>query len=83
MKPAYSMSTPGLIVFIIFVAAGIYDFALVLFSGTGSSISAFMVDAGIRSPLWLCVLSMVIGHFVFGMRKTEAVCPKCGHKNTL
>ena len=26
----------------------------------------------------LCVLSMVIGHFVFGMRKTEAVCLKCG-----
>lgn len=78
MKPKFEMSTPGLIVFIGMIVLGIYDLGLVLFSGTGSSISAFMVDAGIRSPLWLCILSMVIGHFVFGMKRVG--CEKCGEK---
>lgn len=73
----FQMNKTGLVIFIAFIVAGIYDFGLVVFRGTGSSISAFMVDAGVRSPLWMCVLCLVIGHFVFGM-KPVGKCPKCG-----
>ena len=79
MNPKYEMSWPGLVVFVALIILGLYDLGLVVFRGTGSTISAFMVDAGIKSPLWLCVMSVVLGHFIFGMYPVGK-CPKCGER---
>lgn len=73
----YEMKPAGLVVFIAFIVVGIIDLGFVVFGGTGTTISAFMVDAGLRSPFWVLVFGIVVGHLVFGMK---AVCSKCAGK---
>ena len=65
------MSTAGLFFFITLIVLGLFDLGCVLFKGTGSTISAFMVDAGIRSPFFVFVLGVVAGHLLFPMRAVE------------
>ena len=71
----YEMNPVGLVVFIIFIGVGIYDFALVVFSGVGGTISNAMVDYGLRAPFWVFVAGLVMGHLCFPMR---GKCKKCG-----
>jgi peptidoglycan/LPS O-acetylase OafA/YrhL len=67
----YSMNPVGLVVFIIFIGVGIYDFGLVVFNGVGGTISNAMVDYGIRAPFWVFVAGLVCGHLLFPMRRKE------------
>ena len=62
------MSTTGLVITIAVVALGIYDLVVVLFSGEGSSISAWLINAGVKSPLIIFTLGFICGH-LFGNMK--------------
>ena len=63
------MRTTPLVIFILFIVAGIYDFACVVFGGTGSTISAFMVKMGLSAPFPVFVIGLICGHFFFKMEK--------------
>ena len=78
MEPKVKMRLTPLLIFIGFITAAVYDLGLVVFSGTGSSISAFMVSTVNKSPLIYGVLCLCLGHFVFGMRLVNMKCGKCG-----
>lgn len=67
----YEMKPAGLVVFIAFIVVGIIDLGFVVFGGTGTTISAFMIDAGLRSPFWVFVAGLVCGHLLFPMRKVR------------
>lgn len=67
MKNWYMNTTP-LVIFMIFIIAGIYDFACVVFGGTGSTISAFMVKMGLSAPFPVFVIGLICGHFFFAMK---------------
>lgn len=59
------MSKTGLVVTIAIIILGIYDLIVVLFSGESSSVSAFLINAGIKSPLLIFTFGFVAGH-LFG-----------------
>lgn len=60
-----TMSTAGLVVTILVTVAGIFDLYFVLFKGTGSSISNFMINAGFKSPVIVFAIAFLCGH-LFG-----------------
>lgn len=72
MKDRMTMSTTGLVVTIAIIALGIYDLVVVLFSGTGSSISDFMIRSGFKAPMIVFTVGFVCGH-LFGYMKLERV----------
>lgn len=67
------MSTTGLVVFILILTLAIYDLACVLFKGTGSSVSDFLVKAGVKAPMVTLGFGATVGH-LFGAMYPEA-CP--------
>lgn len=73
----YEMKPAGLVVFIAFIVVGMIDLGFVVFGGTGTTISAFMVGAGLRSPFWVLVFGILVGHLVFRM---HPVCKNCERK---
>ncbi len=77
MNRKWTMPIPALVMLVIFIGVGIYDFALVTITGTGSTVSNWMVEMNLRAPFWLNVICLVVGHFSFKMYN---VCPKCGEK---
>ncbi len=74
----YTMNKVGLTILIAFIVSGIYDFGLVVFTGVGGTISNAMVSYGIRSPYWVLVAGITLGHLMVGMH--AAICPKCGYR---
>lgn len=56
----FDMTKTGLIVTILVIGLMCYDLAAVLIGGTGSSVSNFLINAGIKSPVicfgagWIC-----------------------------
>ncbi len=51
----WEMPIPALIVFIALIILGLIDFGFVIFTGTGGTISNWMMELGIRAPfLALC-----------------------------
>lgn len=72
MKERMTMSTTGLVVTIAIIALGIYDLVVVLFTGTGSSISDFMIRSGFKAPMIVFTVGFVCGH-LFGYMKLERV----------
>lgn len=62
------MSLPGLITTIGIIILGIVDLFFVLFKGTGSSVSDFLIRAGFHSPVMVFAFGFVCGH-LFGMMK--------------
>jgi hypothetical protein len=58
----FTMSWSGLITTILIIVLGIADLCFVLFAGTGSSVSSFLVNAGFRSPVFCIALGFVNGH---------------------
>lgn len=64
------MSTTGLVVTIAVIALGIYDLIVVLFTGTGSSISDYLIRAGFKAPVIVFAFGFVCGH-LFGYMKLE------------
>lgn len=69
LKAAWSMNTTPLVVFVVIIALGIYDLGCVVFSGVGSSISAFMVSLGFKAPFTSFVFGCIAGHFFFYMQE--------------
>ena len=59
------MSLAGLVVTIVVIALGIFDLALVLFGGTGSSISNFLITVGFKDPVVVFMVGFICGH-LFG-----------------
>lgn len=65
------MGYAPLVIFILFIVAGIVDLGFVVFSGTGSSISNAMINIGFKSPLVVFVCGLVAGHLFFYMVPKE------------
>lgn len=65
-----TMPTAGLVTTIGIIVLGIYDLVTVLFSGTGSSVSNFLIQAGFKAPLMVFAFGFVCGH-LFGYMKLE------------
>jgi len=65
------MSTTGLIITISVIVIGIYDLVVVLSSGTGSSISQVLVNAGFSAPVMVFSFGFVMGHLFGNMRPTK------------
>lgn len=61
----HTMTKAGLITTIIVITLGIVDLCFVLFSGTGSSVSAFLVSVGFKDPVVVFAFGFVAGH-LFG-----------------
>lgn len=68
------MSTTGLVVFILILVLAIYDLACVLFKGTGSSVSDFLIKAGIKAPMVTLGFGATVGH-LFGAMYPEHCAP--------
>jgi hypothetical protein len=60
-----TMSTTGLVITVGMIILGLYDAICVLFTGVGSSISAYLVNAGFKAPLMVFAFGFVAGH-LFG-----------------
>ena len=67
----YTMSTAGLVVFIMLIVGATIDLGFVLFGGTGSSVSSFMINAGFKSPLFTGMVFACISHLFFYMTPEE------------
>lgn len=62
------MTKAGLITTILIITLGIVDLVFVLTGGTGSSVSAFLINAGFESPVFVFATGFVCGH-LFGYMK--------------
>lgn len=58
----YTMSKAGLITTIGITTLMIIDLFFVLFGGTGSSISNFMINVGFKSPMVVFGMGYLMGH---------------------
>lgn len=58
----YTMSKAGLITTIFFTAFMIIDLFFVLFTGTGTSVSNFLVNVGFKSPMVVFGMGYLMGH---------------------
>lgn len=65
VKLTGGLKVTGLILTIAVIALGIYDLVVVLCTGTGSSISQYLVNAGFKSPVLVFAFGFVAGH-LFG-----------------
>jgi hypothetical protein len=63
-----TMSLAGLITTIGIIILGVADLFFVLFQGTGSSVSDFMIRAGFKAPMIVFALGYVAGHLTGYMR---------------
>ena len=68
MWKTYTMGKAGLFTTIAITVAGIVDLYFVVFTGTGSSISNFMVNVGFNSPMVVFTIGFLCGH-LFGAMK--------------
>jgi hypothetical protein len=59
------MTPAGLITTILIITLGIVDLCFVVFGGTSSSVSQFLINAGYASPTFMLGLGFVLGH-LFG-----------------
>jgi hypothetical protein len=66
----YVMPMAGLVTTILIITLGIADLCFVLFSGTGSSVSSFLINAGFGSPVFVFGTGFVCGH-LFGYMRPE------------
>lgn len=67
MKQAYTMSWPALVFFVACIILGITDLGFCVFSGTGTSLSAFLVAHGFSSPVMVFAFGAVCGHLFWYM----------------
>lgn len=61
------MSKAGLVVFIMLIVGAIIDLGFVLFGGTGSSVSSFLINAGLKSPIFMFFCGAAVSHLWFYM----------------
>lgn len=62
----FSMSTTGLVTTILTITLMIYDLVMVLFYGTGSSVSNFLINAGVKSPVICFGFGWIMCHLLGG-----------------
>lgn len=67
MDRKWTMGMTPLVVFILLIVAGLYDLYMVVFHGTGSSISNFMINVGFKAPFVVFVSGAVVSHLFFYM----------------
>lgn len=67
LKMKWDMGYAPLIVFILLIIAGMIDLGFVIFGGTGSSISNFLIEIGPKAPFTYFVFGVVVGHLFFSM----------------
>lgn len=65
------MKPVALITTIFIITLGIIDLCFVLFGGTGSSVSNFLIQAGFKSPVFVFATGFICGH-LFGYMTPEA-----------
>lgn len=65
------MSRTGLVTTILIIVLGIYDLCMVLFHGTGSSVSNFLTNAGVKSVPFTFAVGFVCGHLFGGFTPVE------------
>lgn len=70
MNRKFTMTTAALFTTIAIITAGIVDLAFVVFGGTGSSISNFLINVGFESPMFVFMTGFVAGH-LFGPMKLD------------
>lgn len=58
----YTMSKAGLVTTICITTLMIIDLFFVLFGGTGSSVSNFMINVGFKSPMVVFGMGYLMGH---------------------
>lgn len=72
------MSITSLVVFTLFIILGLYDAFVVFYRGKGSnigeSVSRMLQRTGFRSPLFVFMFGLIMGHLFFYM-KPECDCP--------
>lgn len=70
----WDMGYAPLIIFIMFIVAGIIDLGFVVFGGTGSSFSNALINIGINAPFTAFVFGLIAGHLFFKMspKKNES-----------
>lgn len=61
------MNPTALVVFVLFIIAGLWDLWCVVRKGTASSISAFIIRTTHLSPVITFVMGVIIGHLFFSM----------------
>jgi len=83
------MSLPGLITTIGIIILGVVDLFFVLFKGTGSSVSDFLIRAGFKAPVIVFALGYIAGHLTSYMKLSpdlatadewEKLCEQCKDK---
>ncbi len=67
----FTMHVVLLVIFICLLGIALFDFALVIFRGTGSSVSQWLITTAFRSPLVTMGFSVTVGH-LFSMH--DASC---------
>lgn len=71
-----NMSITGLIITIGIIVLGIFDLCMVVFHGTGSSISDFLIKAGFKSPVMVFAFGFVSGHLFANMWPSKEYAEK-------
>ncbi len=68
---SFDMSRTGLLTTIFVITLMIYDLTCVLLTGTGSSVSNFLINAGIRSPIICFGFGWIMCHLMGGQMFVE------------
>lgn len=63
-----NMSLAGLITTVGIIILGIVDLCFVLFTGTPSTVSDFLIRSGFKAPMVVFAFGFVAGHLFSGMR---------------
>lgn len=71
----YTMPIAGLITTIVFTTLMIVDMYFVLFTGTGSSISNYLVNTGYASPMFVFGFGYLAGHLTGYMKPKPVSVP--------
>lgn len=67
----WEMKTTPLVVFVLIIVLGIYDLGCVVFTGTGSSVSSFLVESAHLSPVFTFMMGCIAGHLFFYMTRVD------------
>lgn len=67
----YTMSITGLVITIAVIGLGIYDFVVVVFTDK-PSISTFLKNVGMHSPMFNLTVGFILGHLFGPMALTGA-----------
>lgn len=67
----YTMPIAGLVFTVLLGIMGVVDLFFVLFTGTGTSVSSFLVNVGFNDPVVVFVFGFYAGHLFGYMKPVE------------